>query len=176
MLFYSLLVGYSLLAINGEPVTGRKYKNIDVLEDFLKNEDNYPLNLKFGLPRLTTNEKIIMASMFHSMYAIASLQIVPKTSQPCTGIDFMETNNFRLNCFHTSTGVKFILIGDCRDKSNKDALLRKIYELYSDYVLKNPFYQMDMPIRCELFDANITLFLDAIDRSIPINDSGDRIL
>ena len=149
---------------------------MNVLDEYLTNEENYPLNLKFGVARLTTNEKIIMASMFHSMYAIASLQVIPRTSLPCTGIDFMETNNFRLNCFHTSTGTKFILIGDCRDKSNKDSLLRKIYELYSDYVLKNPFYQMDMPIRCELFDANITQFLDSIDKSVLVNDSGDRIL
>ena len=157
-------------------MSGRKFKNKDVVDDYLKNEENYPLNLKFGVPRLTTNEKIIMASMFHSMYAIASLQIIPKSGQTCTGIDFMETNNFRLNCFHTSTGVKFIVICDCRDKSNKDTLLRKIYELYSDYVLKNPFYQMDMPIRCELFDANITQFLDSLDKSVLVNDSGDRIL
>lgn len=27
-----------------------------------------------------------------------------------------------------------------------------IYELYSDYVLKNPFYEVEMPIRVELFD------------------------
>ena len=26
-------------------------------------------------------------------------------------------------------------------------LLRKIYELYTDYVLKNPFYSLDMPIK-----------------------------
>lgn len=36
-----------------------------------------------------------------------------------------------------------------------DALLKLIYELYTDYVLKNPFYEMEMPIRCELFDLNL---------------------
>ena len=30
--------------------------------------------------------------------------------------------------------------------------IRSIYELYSDYVLKNPFYEVEMPIRVELFD------------------------
>lgn len=28
-----------------------------------------------------------------------------------------------------------------------DALLRKIYEIYADFALKNPFYSLEMPIR-----------------------------
>lgn len=36
-----------------------------------------------------------------------------------------------------------------------DALLQSIYELYSDYVVKNPFYEIDMPIRCDLFNCNL---------------------
>ena len=27
-----------------------------------------------------------------------------------------------------------------------------MYEAYADYVLKNPFYETDMPIRIKLFD------------------------
>lgn len=38
-----------------------------------------------------------------------------------------------------------------------EALLKVIYELYTDFVLKNPFYEMEMPIRCELFDINLSL-------------------
>jgi len=34
--------------------------------------------------------------------------------------------------------------------------LRKLYELYSDYVVKNPFFTPEMPIRCELFYENLT--------------------
>jgi len=30
--------------------------------------------------------------------------------------------------------------------------MRRIYELYADYVMKNPFYQLEMPIRVEGFD------------------------
>ena len=37
-----------------------------------------------------------------------------------------------------------------------EGLLKVIYELYTDYVLKNPFYEMEMPIRCELFDLNLS--------------------
>ena len=30
-----------------------------------------------------------------------------------------------------------------------------MYILYSDYVLKNPFYESDMPIRIEAFDERV---------------------
>jgi hypothetical protein len=36
-----------------------------------------------------------------------------------------------------------------------DKLLHDVYELYGDYVLKNPFYEMDMPIRCDLFNRHL---------------------
>ena len=40
----------------------------------------------------------------------------------------------------------FIAVGS-PGQSNMDLFLRKVYELYTDYVLKNPFYSLDMPIR-----------------------------
>ena len=99
--------------------------------------------------RLTTNEKIVLSSMFHSLYAIAALQIGSKKDQKIkgSGIEIMETNNFRINCLQTMTGVKFLIVSDLTVPANKDLLLRKIYELYTDYALKNPFYSLDMPIR-----------------------------
>ena len=46
-----------------------------------------------------------------------------------------------------------------------ELLLRKIYELYADYVLKNPFYSLEMPIRCELFDVNLQSLLEQVEKS-----------
>ena len=46
----------------------------------------------------------------------------------------------------TNAGVKFIVVADNKQQKVED-LLKKIYELYADYVLKNPFYSLDMPIR-----------------------------
>lgn len=45
-----------------------------------------------------------------------------------------------------------------------DQLLKKIYELYADYVLKNPFYSLEMPIRCELFDTNLQSLLEQMEK------------
>lgn len=46
-----------------------------------------------------------------------------------------------------------------------DVLLRKIYELYADFALKNPFYSLEMPIRCELFDTNLQALLETVEKS-----------
>ena len=43
-------------------------------------------------------------------------------------------------------GVKFIVFTD-PNRSSEELLLKKLYEIYSDYALKNPFYSLDMPVR-----------------------------
>ena len=67
--FYSVLsssVGHTILGINGELVRGRQLEDgRDVLE-MIANPDNYPIAIKFGRPKLSTNERIMLASMFHS--------------------------------------------------------------------------------------------------------------
>ncbi len=57
-------------------------------------------------------------------------------------------------------GIKFIVLADPR-QSGIDALLRKIYEIYSDFALKNPFYSLEMPIRCVLFSSNSVLCMQS---------------
>ena len=39
-------------------------------------------------------------------------------------------------------------------------MLRDVYILYSDYVLKNPFYELDMPIHCDKFDLKLAKLAD----------------
>ncbi len=42
-----------------------------------------------------------------------------------------------------------------------DVIIRRVYELYADYVMKNPFYQMEMPVRCEAFDRELLKYIRA---------------
>jgi len=69
-----------------------------------------------------------------------------------------------MHCFQTPTGVKFLVVGDPK-QVGLDALLRRIYELYADYTLKNPFYSLEMPIRCELFDLHLQSVLDQVEKT-----------
>lgn len=104
------------------------------------------------------------------LFAIGS-QLSPEVGS--SGIEMLETDVFKLHCFQTLTGrshpsldtstlaraavsntnrrsflsgIKFIVLADPR-QSGIDGLLRKIYEIYSDFALKNPFYSLEMPIR-----------------------------
>jgi len=166
-------IGHTLLSINGTPVVvsdarkGTESKatleppdNRDVFE-IISNKNNYPLNLKFGRPRITTNEKIILASTFYPLYALA-VQLSPETQS--SGIQELETDTFKLHCSQTVTGVKFLVVCDPK-QVGIEQLLEKIYELYSDYALKNPFYSLEMPIRADLFDQNLQIAIDQIERT-----------
>jgi hypothetical protein len=41
--------------------------------------------------------------------------------------------------------------------------LRTVYGLYSDYVMKNPFYQMEMPVRCEGWERRLVRFVGGLN-------------
>lgn len=103
----------------------------------------------------------MLASMFHSMFAIAcKLSPVENSS----GIETIEAESFKLHCYQTPTGIKFLVLTDPRQQ-NMDALLRKIYKLYADFAMKNPFYSIEMPIRCKLFDDSIQSLLEETERA-----------
>lgn len=158
-----ICAGHVLSSVNGVPVTGTQIDDEQrrSVKDVLADPQSYPINLKFIRPKMTTNEKIVLASTFYPLFAIASqLSPEPKSS----GIELLETDSFRLNCFQTLTGVKFMVITDPQ-QVGAEALLRKMYELYSDYALKNPFYSLEMPIRCELFDINVQALLDTVEKT-----------
>lgn len=81
----------------------------------------------------------------------------PFSSRP-TGLEVLESSHFRMQCFQTLTGTKFLLFTEPQ-QPNIDSMMRKIYELYADYVMKNPFYTVEMPIRCEKFDRGLDGFV-----------------
>lgn len=122
--------------------------------------------------RLSANDAIRLASTFHGLSAIAA-QLSPAAPrgrssalsflQP-RGISLVEADDFKLHCLETLTGLKFALVAELSTPhATVEAVLRRVYEAYSDYVLKNPFYDLDMPVRCQLFDREIdVIFADYI--------------
>ena len=55
-------------------------------------------------------------------------------------------------------GTKFVLLVSLNE-TNSEALLQKVYEIYADIGMKNPFYTPEMPIRNEKFDTRIGTLL-----------------
>lgn len=79
------------------------------------------------------------------------------------GLKSIETDIFNLYIFQTTSGLKFILIttpnlNDAGKKQTSELFLQ-LYVAYSDFVMKNPFYSLDMPIKCSLFDERVRSLL-----------------
>jgi len=136
----------------------------------------YQREFQAGLQKISTNEYLMLAGTFHGVHAITrsitprvptttnnttnapQSWSLPEPGQPKSGIEVLETDRFRLTCFQTQTGTKFLLFTDPL-MANIDTIMKKVYELYADYVMKNPFYQLEMPVRCEAFDRHLGTWL-----------------
>eukprot|EP00753_Platysulcus_tardus_P020623 PLAT8291.1.p2 GENE.PLAT8291.1~~PLAT8291.1.p2 ORF type:complete len:143 (-),score=61.39 PLAT8291.1:69-497(-) len=102
------------------------------------------------VPRLDGNECLRLASTFHSLHSIAG-EVAPIAS---VGIEELEADTFTLRCFQSRTGLKMFILAE-RGTPDLASVLATLYEYYADFVLKNPFYDLDMPIRCEKFDSAV---------------------
>ncbi|KAM0330415.1 hypothetical protein ACHAPQ_006391 [Fusarium lateritium] len=132
----------------------------------------YNKNFHEGLQQITTNEYLVLAGTFHGVHAITSrlnpVKNLPGATppgsrpEPSSGLEVLETENFRMQCFNTMTGTKFLLFTDTT-QANVDVTIRKIYDLYADYVMKNPFYSLEMPIRCDIFDRKLLSYIREIN-------------
>ncbi|CAJ0565546.1 unnamed protein product, partial [Mesorhabditis spiculigera] len=155
---------YFVSAVNGIAVNGTSFTKEDQrisVFDFVAEQSNYPVKLGFSMPMVSTNEKIILSSTFHSLYTIA-VQLSPAPGS--SGIEVLETTQFRLHCLQSRTGVKFVVVTSSGGNPQAHQFLAKLYELYADYALKNPFYSIDMPIRCHKFDDGLRALLDRIGK------------
>lgn len=81
--------------------------------------------------------------------------------------DFVDSNRYDNSGFNPGwnklidqfkLGTKFVLITSLAE-STAEAVLQKVYEAYTDAVMKNPFHTPEMPIRSEGFDTRITTLL-----------------
>ncbi|KAK6330330.1 hypothetical protein TWF730_004823 [Orbilia blumenaviensis] len=117
----------------------------------------YQRDFNPGLQKLSSNDYLILAGTFHGVHAITS-QISPTNETSSSGLEVLESENFVMRCFQTLTGTKFLIFAEPRQQ-NLDVVVRRVYELYADYVMKNPFYQIEMPIRSEGFDRHLTSYI-----------------
>lgn len=69
----------------------------------------------------------------------------------------LETEDCHLHCFQSPTGSKFIAVSECVPNSSTliSIFLKKVYQIYSDYALKDPFYTIEMPIKSAKFEKEL---------------------
>lgn len=61
-------------------------------------------------------------------------------------------------CAQTATGIKFLLFTEPVQR-DVEGVLRRCHELYADFVMKNPFYSLEMPIRCDKFERAVSAWI-----------------
>ncbi|EJK49950.1 hypothetical protein THAOC_31128 [Thalassiosira oceanica] len=121
-------------------------------------------------PSIGTNDWLRIGSTFHSLHAIAaeaSPVRLPKNKNPSgadDGIQQIEGSGVTLKCLQTRTGIKFVLTAE-PGTTDIDTALREIYVLYADCALKDPFYELEMPIRCELFTSAVDNLIERLEQS-----------
>jgi trafficking protein particle complex subunit 4 len=130
-------------------------------------------------PKISTNEWLRMGSTFASLHAIAAEAATPLRCPNNTnpmgaddGIEEINAAGLILRCLQTRTGIKFVLTAEPSTDLNLDAVLREIYILYTDCALKDPFYELEMPIRCELFTQGIDNLIQRYERTTTSNRLG----
>lgn len=163
----TLMKAYSLLILN--KAGGLIYQN----------------ELSPGLSKLTANDYLVLAGTLHGVHAIGSRltssihtgssksnteeynssqnSIVLNTGKAVSpnsnrsGLQRIETDLFNVCIFQSVSGLKFIIITapNSGTYDNIEELFRQLYIIYSDYVMKDPFYSLDMPIKSSLFDGKI---------------------
>ena len=83
--------------------------------------------------------------------------------QQVSCIRHIDTNDLDIYFYQTITGLKIISI--CNKSKNLEVdrmtcFMMRIHSLLSDYVLKNPFYSVDMPIRKNnLFEDKVEMLV-----------------
>lgn len=92
------------------------------------------------------------------------------------GIEEIRASGMILQCFQTVTGIKFVITVAVPDPPNHNSsnnnnineplvsstlrdVLKEIYVLYTECVLKDPFYELEMPIRSDLFVQGVDLLI-----------------
>ncbi|EGD74587.1 hypothetical protein PTSG_05952 [Salpingoeca rosetta] len=113
------------------------------------------------IPSMDANSRLRLAGLLHGLTTFAG-KLSPVDDQ--SGIEEIEGDGFRLERFQPLSGMQFVVLCDTQQGPLKP-FLRKCHRLYADFVLKNPFYSIDMPIRCELFDTHLKAAVEEINRS-----------
>ncbi|KAG8462668.1 hypothetical protein KFE25_004644 [Diacronema lutheri] len=120
----------------------------------------YQRNLSPAAAKLRDNDQLTVASMLSSLALILQELAPTSGSRPMSSL---EANGFVLCSYDVPTGLKLVMLAE-PGTQGLELLLKAIHALYADYALKNPFYELDMPIKCDKFDERLTRLLHDFTR------------
>ena len=87
-------------------------------------------------------------------------------------INWKDTQHHDCSSTSSIPGTKFLLMADPQQPSI-DHTMKKIYEVYSDYCVKNPFQNPEMPIRSEQFDIHLLKLVKSVGGLVVLTSSNN---
>ncbi|XP_021748593.1 trafficking protein particle complex subunit 1-like [Chenopodium quinoa] len=106
--------------------------------------------LLFSLKSLTAKMDPVSADK-------VNLGVPQLPGQGCSFHSF-RTNTYKLSFMETPSGIKLILVTNPRTGDLRESL-KYIYNLYVEYVVKNPLYTPGTPIKYELFNSTLDQYV-----------------
>ena len=105
-----------------------------------------------GSAQLDSSDLICFGATVGALHLISSIVTPPGLRK--SGLKTITSKYFKLCCYQTQTEIKFCLVSD-PNTVDMEKLCKNVYQFYSDFVLKNPFYELDQQIRFDGFDRAI---------------------
>ncbi|KAF2077815.1 hypothetical protein CYY_000860 [Polysphondylium violaceum] len=114
-------------------------------------------NKKKGSANTAEDQKLLFG-MLYSLKAFISTSS-PKPIDPKTGFHCYKTSSYKLHFYETLSGTKFIIMTDPNTPDLREDL-KKIYSnIFVEYVIKNPVYQPNTAIKCDMFINHLNAYL-----------------
>ncbi|KAA0188691.1 Trafficking protein particle complex subunit 4 [Fasciolopsis buskii] len=174
-------IGYAVCAVDQIPAKGIHLEDGREILQVLSEEKNFPMTIKFAKPIPTSNDRLHLAGLWHGLHRL-SRHLSPLSETPIndnvdsqekrdpvvfnSGIQSLECASCRIHCLESRVGVKFLLITDAKLPSASREALKRIYEAYTDYVLKNPFYAPNQLFNYDFFTAQVRTICEQVERGI----------
>lgn len=115
-----------------------------------------------------SNRNIRIASILFTQHSITS-EITPNYLKKSNelglknqGIELIEFDSSKIVIHQTLTKLKFVFFIDGNTTEYEcEIMYRKIYDIYTDYIIKNPLKDLDQPFKLESFEEEIKLLFNA---------------
>lgn len=95
--------------------------------------------------RSSTNDLMILTSTLHSIGAIFASISGDMARLDSTQVFVLKMHTITL--YKTATGTSFMFVG--REPACR--WIKAVHRMYVDYVMRNPFYVLEMPIKSKCF-------------------------
>ncbi|SGZ40597.1 uncharacterized protein HGUI_02797 [Hanseniaspora guilliermondii] len=124
----------------------------------------YPIGNKVNITtnNMIANELLRETTMIGTELFYNKKDIIDYEQVSC--IRHIDSDVLDVYFYQSITGIKFISISNKKENLGVDRMtcfMMRVYSLFSDVVLKNPFYSVEMPIRKnKLFDDKIQMLVE----------------